>query len=451
MGINNLKKLLKKRFPLLFEKSDMMRMDVVVEDLFSRIYRFSVKQYDIRGDEMYRRFAGPIHEFFANHRARLYVIAADKRRFVPHWKGDVHKIKRKRAIGRYDASCSFISDEGVWNTNTKTVDTIDIGELMRTRAMTGKLLTYLWYRLIRDSWPDHATIVMDFEVSPEQVQYQCADAKAWEMGPRVYAVHGDRGVYTEMKNSLGEGDLTAVWWVRRILAVRPQSSICVWTRDTDQIALQSYHLWNMDQSRVWFNGDLLKKSPNAKGDGLLHIGKLIRSLKRSGWSRQRFLGACILMGCDSNNVVPTLQEQKLPPGQAPPSLKFGNTGVRGCGPDAIFDGICRLRIADSDLNEHAFYMALVRATYAERYCRRKVHEKFKLDKKRTWSSSMQDSDLNKLRGTCAKYPEPSQVQVQQKQFTNISFRYWAHLGGAVKRMESLSNGVWKKWDFVNKN
>ena len=309
--------------------------DELMPNLFKLMFTETESEQEST-DKLCDRLLRPYQDFFATSRnARLAIITGDKSEYVPAGEeveylktaeGDAVRKVSKAATQKarsaawlkghnkagqthkpYPMHC-IINEIGVHDPNNGTSEYIDMGRLLFTRPLRILFFRWLWKRMQAVPWPDHANIIFD------------ADST-------IGTVMLHRGKVTPLPlltNRIGEGELSLVWWIKKIYESFPKERLLVHTIDSDAIPTLVYHLWDTPCSVVYAHWSqeyieiqdfiaLLKSPPSAprsqkkkvtvKTKKFTEIEKEEEAakLKRAqsvAWTKEWFVGACILSGTD---------------------------------------------------------------------------------------------------------------------------------------------------------
>jgi hypothetical protein len=273
----------------------------------------------VTGEELVTSFYAQIISYFLRFQGAtpdavpLLVLAFDKAQYVNPAKAPLQASRDRGMVGY--PSTARLEAGGIRVAHDEPLQSIDVQRVLHSRGLRHTLRRYLLNALTDDklaaplSWPDNTRLIVD-----------CDDGVfAWRCHPssgRLIRCDTFGVVTTEenkdwlldlsaCRNTLGEADLSAVFWTATIMRqLRPlfkPTGVRVISVDTDHAMLQTYHFWkhlHPDTARkdspiepyrlVWDNDKNIQ----------LFLGAFVTSLTTLGYARDTLVCVGILSQCD---------------------------------------------------------------------------------------------------------------------------------------------------------
>lgn len=273
----------------------------------------------VTGEELVTSFYAQIVSYFLRFQGAtpdavpLLVLAFDKAQYVNPAKAPL-QASRDRGIVGYPPTARLEAG-GIRVAPEAPLQSVDVQRLLHSRGLRHALRRYLLNALTDDTlaaplaWPDNTRLIVD-----------CDDGVfAWRCHPssgRLIRCDTFGVVTTEenkdwlldlssCRNTLGEADLSAVFWTATIMRqLRPlfkPTGVRVISVDTDHAMLQTYHFWkhlHPDTARkdspvepyrlVWDNDKNIQ----------LFLSAFVQSLVTLGYARDTLVCVGILSQCD---------------------------------------------------------------------------------------------------------------------------------------------------------
>lgn len=305
MGLLGVVKQLRFRCRAAYYQGPQLGMHMMVDDIMTALFAYAGAPLSAKSiyDMLFHR-----HKLFLAHtiKAHLCIICWDKSEYVPREKRLLQEKRLADFLARgvkerkeqkgyqpgadkytlYPDGC-VICDAGVRHPDGR-VELIDMGRLMMTRSLRPSFYNYLMNCMVQDpEWPAHANIIVDSSLFGGIPQLFLPGSIPDD---QVKVDVSCLIPLPTLKNCLGEAEKAAIWWSRLMINSFPEDCCVVRAIDGDVIPMLVHHYWN-DQK----NADRVRWISK---DGRCHLGNLLRCLKRMGATRDYFVAACILSGCD---------------------------------------------------------------------------------------------------------------------------------------------------------
>lgn len=367
MGVPSVKGALKRLYPTVFRQGNPEGVHFMVQELLPQLRSFD-REYGT--EELINLILDSYAMFLRSPQHTFVAVVADESKYVPRRKADVQasrleswtKAKSTAADGSankpYPAG-AYLVTYGVAVPPTPptpsteaepasklesqppssdapappTIEKLTVARLCFSRPLRMTFFQQLVDAAVKFGFPAHAFVLMDVGL---------------KTGPVL--IHGGRShSWAHVSETIGEGEMLALYWTRYLLESFPQAHVLLKTVDTDVLPI-AYHMYKTLQlpscNVSWVH--LPKQYVN-----LRQLFKLMNTpyqpseeadyadLKGCVWHTDNFLGSCALSGSDYTTKADTSP---------------------GIGPDFIFDAAFAMwKIKCTD--EEKYFRALVKAAH----------------------------------------------------------------------------------------
>ena len=266
-----------------------------LQDLMSELYRLKhpYKPYckQFTGSDIFLSILHPIAQFLTSGNGRTFVLVADKEGLKTVRK-IATQMKRTRSRSReYPAEPMFynpnmiIGDAGIASPADPTNwEPIDLIRLMDTRALRITLFKYISKRLVEYFQRDMG------------VRFRIVIDLCEKKNPIILTERGLQPVPDTYRPD-GEGESALIRWLKIGCEqgwVSQFDTKRVHTVDTDEMMLLVLHFWDSPYlpNLIWQDWVTTARRT------FFRVDNVVAALKRNGWTRERFVTACILSKCD---------------------------------------------------------------------------------------------------------------------------------------------------------